>query len=83
MKIMRVKFSPKGCFFYPCRYNIPELAKTHTVYAVDLLGFGLSEKALIEYDADVWRDQVADFVREVVGKPAVLAGNRCKTELLC
>lgn len=63
--------------FFPCRYNIPELAKTHTVYAVDLLGFGLSEKALIEYDADVWRDQVADFVREVVGKPAVLAGNRC------
>jgi len=35
----------------------------------------LSEKALIDYSADVWRDQVADFVREVVGKPAVLAGN--------
>jgi pimeloyl-ACP methyl ester carboxylesterase len=32
-----------------CRYNIPELAKTHTVYAMDLLGFGFSEKALIEY----------------------------------
>lgn len=58
------------------RYNIPELAKTHTVYAMCLLGFGLSEKALIEYNADVWRDQVADFVREVVKKPAVLAGNR-------
>lgn len=59
------------------RYNIPELAKTHTVYAMDLLGFGWSEKALIEYDALLWRDQVADFVKEVVGKPAVLAGNRC------
>lgn len=59
-----------------CRYNIPELAKTHTVYAMDLLGFGFSEKALIDYTADVWRDQVADFVRDVVGKPAVLAGNR-------
>lgn len=64
-----------GASAFHWRYNIPELAKTHTVYAVDLLGFGLSEKALIEYDADVWRDQVADFVREVVGKPAVLAGN--------
>lgn len=58
------------------RYNIPELAKTHTVYAMDLLGFGLSEKALIEYNANVWRDQVGDFLKEVVGKPAVLAGNR-------
>lgn len=59
-----------------CRYNIPELAKTHTVYAMDLLGFGLSEKALIDYSADVWRDQLAGFCRDVVGKPAVLAGNR-------
>ena len=58
------------------RYNIPELAKTYTVYAMDLLGFGLSEKALIEYNANVWRDQVGDFLKEVVGKPAVLAGNR-------
>ncbi|KAG0581452.1 hypothetical protein KC19_4G253000 [Ceratodon purpureus] len=64
-----------GASAFHWRYNIPELAKTHTVYAMDLLGFGLSEKALIEYNADVWRDQVADFVREVVGKPAVLAGN--------
>jgi hypothetical protein len=43
---------------------------------MDLLWFGFSEKALIEYSADVWRDQVAEFVRDVVGKPAVLAGNR-------
>jgi pimeloyl-ACP methyl ester carboxylesterase len=64
-----------GASAFHWRYNIPELAKTHTVYAMDLLGFGWSEKALIEYDALLWRDQVADFVKEVVGKPAVLAGN--------
>ncbi|XP_024369572.1 uncharacterized protein [Physcomitrium patens] len=64
-----------GASAFHWRYNIPELAKTHTVYAMDLLGFGFSEKALIDYTADVWRDQVADFVRDVVGKPAVLAGN--------
>lgn len=58
------------------------MAKTHTVYAMCLLGFGLSEKALIDYSADVWRDQVADFVREVVRKPAVLAGNRYKFLLI-
>lgn len=58
------------------RYNIPELAKKYKVYAIDLIGFGWSEKALIEYDALVWRDQVVDFVKEVVKEPAVLVGNR-------
>ncbi|KAL4199171.1 hypothetical protein AMTRI_Chr03g143560 [Amborella trichopoda] len=62
----------------PCfgsRYNIPELAKRYKVYAVDLLGFGWSEKAIIEYDATIWRDQVADFLKEIVKEPAVLVGN--------
>ena len=59
-----------------CRYNIPELAKKYKVYAVDLLGFGWSEKAIIEYDATVWRDQVSDFMKEVVKEPAILVGNR-------
>lgn len=58
------------------RYNIPELAKSYKVYALDLIGFGWSEKALIEYDALVWRDQVVDFVKEIVKEPAVLVGNR-------
>lgn len=58
------------------RYNIPELAKKYKVYAVDLLGFGWSEKALIEYDVLMWRDQVVDFVKEIVKAPTVLVGNR-------
>lgn len=52
------------------------MAKNYKVYALDLLGFGWSEKALIEYDALVWRDQVVDFVKEIVKEPAVLVGNR-------
>jgi len=52
------------------------LAKKHKVYALDLLGFGWSDKALINYDAMVWRDQVVDFVKEIVKEPAVLVGNR-------
>lgn len=58
------------------RYNIPELAKSHKVYALDLLGFGWSDKALVEYDAMIWRDQVTDFLKEIVKEPAVLVGNR-------
>ena len=59
-----------------CRYNIPELAKKYKVYAIDLLGFGWSDKALIEYDAMVWRDEVVDFLKEIVKEPAVVVGNR-------
>ncbi|KAJ1420761.1 Alpha/Beta hydrolase fold [Sesbania bispinosa] len=64
-----------GASAFHWRYNIPELAKKHKVYALDLLGFGWSDKALIEYDAMVWRDQVVDFVKEIVKEPAVLVGN--------
>ena len=38
-----------GASAYHWRYNIPELAKRHRVYAVDLLGFGWSTKALVDY----------------------------------
>ncbi|XP_027917388.1 pheophytinase, chloroplastic isoform X1 [Vigna unguiculata] len=64
-----------GASAFHWRYNIPELAKKHKVYAIDLLGFGWSDKALIDYDAMVWRDQVVDFVTEIVKEPAVLVGN--------
>eukprot|EP00897_Mesotaenium_endlicherianum_P010714 jgi/Mesen1/9671/ME000674S09278 len=64
-----------GASVYHWRYNVPALAKKHRVYAIDLLGFGWSDKALVDYSAAVWRDQLADFVREVVKEPAVLAGN--------
>lgn len=58
------------------RYNIPELAKRYKVYAIDLLGFGWSDKAIIEYDAMVWKDQVEDFLKEIVKEQAILVGNR-------
>ncbi|PHU24921.1 hypothetical protein BC332_03253 [Capsicum chinense] len=64
-----------GASAFHWRYNIPELAKKYKVYAVDLIGFGWSEKALIDYDALVWRDQVVDFLKEIVKEPAVLVGN--------
>uniref|UniRef100_A0A1D1XI43 Putative hydrolase yugF n=2 Tax=Anthurium amnicola TaxID=1678845 RepID=A0A1D1XI43_9ARAE len=64
-----------GASVFHWRYNIPVLAKLYKVYALDLLGFGWSEKAIIEYDATVWSDQVADFLKEIVKEPAVLVGN--------
>lgn len=48
-----------GASVYHWRYNIPALVEAgYRVLALDLLGFGLSDKPLIEYSAQVWRDQV-------------------------
>ncbi|MBD2490816.1 alpha/beta fold hydrolase [Aulosira sp. FACHB-615] len=61
------------------RKNIPVLAQTCRVYAIDLLGFGASAKPqpgeTIAYTLEMWGQQVADFCREVVGEPAFLVGN--------
>ncbi|CAJ1927347.1 unnamed protein product [Cylindrotheca closterium] len=64
-----------GASSYHWRYNIPALARKYHVFAFCKLGFGLSSKPIVEYSADVWRDQTVDFLKDVVQKPATLAGN--------
>jgi pimeloyl-ACP methyl ester carboxylesterase len=64
-----------GASVYHWRYNIPALSEKFHVYAIDLLGFGLSDKPVQDYSAEIWRDQVVDFIKEVVGRPCAVAGN--------
>ncbi|MFB2969860.1 alpha/beta fold hydrolase [Aerosakkonema sp. BLCC-F183] len=68
-----------GASWVHWRKNIPFLAKTCRVYAIDLIGFGGSAKPTpgveIEYTFETWGQQIADFCREVVGTPAFLVGN--------
>ena len=45
------------------------------MYALDLVGFGTSDQPDVPYAMEFWRDQVIDFVENVVGEPAVLVGN--------
>ncbi|BAU63217.1 alpha/beta hydrolase fold protein [Stanieria sp. NIES-3757] len=57
------------------RKNIAGLQKNWQVWAIDLLGFGRSAKPNLQYSGNLWRDQLHDFITEVIKQPAVLAGN--------
>ncbi|BAT56400.1 Alpha/beta hydrolase fold protein [Nostoc sp. NIES-3756] len=57
------------------RKNITGLCNDFEVFAIDLLGFGRSAKPKLQYSGDLWRDQLHDFISEVIGEKAVLAGN--------
>jgi pimeloyl-ACP methyl ester carboxylesterase len=65
-----------GAFSEHYRSNVQHLAsKGYAVYAPTLPGYGRSEKPTIAYGQDLWRDYLADFVKNVVKKPVVVVGN--------
>ncbi len=57
------------------RKNVADLQADFEVYAMDLIGFGRSSKPSSGYSPDLWRDQIADFITTIIGRPAVVAGN--------
>lgn len=57
------------------RQNMSALSKSHSVYAIDLLGFGASDKPDIEYSVELWVEQLHYFWKTFVGKPVILVGN--------
>ena len=46
------------------------LAEDHRVYALDLLGFGASERPEIDYDDQLYVDLLREFLRREVRRPA-------------
>jgi pimeloyl-ACP methyl ester carboxylesterase len=56
-------------------HNLEFLAEHHTVYALDLIGFGASRKPPIDYTIDLWVEQVYDFWQTSIGVPTILVGN--------
>ena len=67
-------FSP-GASSYQWRKNVNALAEEFRVYAVDLLGFGLSDRPAIDYTAETYTDLIGDFIKEMIGKPTVVVAH--------
>ncbi|MEM9906724.1 MAG: alpha/beta fold hydrolase [Cyanobacteria bacterium P01_D01_bin.44] len=58
------------------RKNIPVLSEAgYRVYAIDLLGFGGSEKPAIDYTLELWEVLLQDFWAAHIQTPAVFVGN--------
>lgn len=58
------------------RKNIPVLAAAgYQVFAIDLLGFGGSDKPAIDYSLDLWQTLLKDFWTEHIQTPTLFIGN--------
>ncbi len=58
------------------RKNIPAFAEAgYQVFAIDLLGFGVSAKPALDYSLELWEELLKDFHQELVQQPAIFIGN--------
>ncbi len=60
---------------YEWRNNVSALARTNTVYTLDLLGFGRSDRPAIRYSARLYISLISDFVSRVIDEPCVLVAS--------
>ena len=58
------------------RKNIPGLAQAgYRVYALDLLGFGDSDKPRLDYTLDLWQSLLNDFAQHQIQDAVIFVGN--------
>lgn len=57
-----------GSSDYEWQEIIKPLSKTHTVYTIDLLGFGHSEKPAITYTNYLYVQLITDFIKNIIGR---------------
>jgi pimeloyl-ACP methyl ester carboxylesterase len=60
---------------YEWRHNFEHLAGRFRVYAVDLLGFGLSDRPARQYDAETYVALLLEFVRDVFDEPVAIVAS--------
>jgi pimeloyl-ACP methyl ester carboxylesterase len=57
---------------YEWRSNVDALSEGHDVFALDLLGFGMSDRPQAKYSARLYLRLIDDFARQQIGEPATL-----------
>ena len=57
---------------YEWRANVDALARTRTVFTIDLLGFGRSDRPTLRYTPTLFLALLSDFARQVVAEPCAL-----------
>ncbi len=57
------------------RQFIPLVQPRQDIYALDLLGFGGSQKIAVNYSVPLWAEQVYDFLQDIVKRPGIIIGN--------
>ncbi|MGF1473463.1 MAG: alpha/beta fold hydrolase [Rubrobacteraceae bacterium] len=70
-----------GASSFEFRKNFDELSRTFRVYALDLLGCGLSERPRRRYEPADITSQIEDFAREEIGAPAHLVSSSLSAAL--
>jgi pimeloyl-ACP methyl ester carboxylesterase len=55
--------------------NLASLSQSNPVYALDLLGFGASQKVATVYQTDLWAEQLHAFWQQFIGRPVILVGH--------
>jgi pimeloyl-ACP methyl ester carboxylesterase len=65
----------EGASGYEWRKNYDMLSEHFNVYALDWLGFGLSDKPRIKYSAEIYIEQLKQFITEVVGEPCAIVAS--------
>src|SRR5215204_4824082 len=71
-----------GASAFEFRKNFEELSKSFRVYALDLLGCGMSERRSRRYEPEDVASQVEDFVREEIGDSAHLVASSLSAALV-
>jgi pimeloyl-ACP methyl ester carboxylesterase len=57
---------------YEWRSNVDALSEAHDVFALDLLGFGMSDRPQARYSARLYLRLIDDFARQQIGEPTSL-----------
>jgi pimeloyl-ACP methyl ester carboxylesterase len=60
---------------YEWRDVVEALAAQHTVYTIDLLGFGRSARPRMRYTPALYQGLLADFAARIIGEPCVLVAH--------